>query len=219
MSPPVRRAPCCGGRRSRSWFPCATGAATSGAASSGCAARVVTDYELIVVDDGSTDDSAATAREAGATLLRLPTPRGPAAARNLGAQAASSPLIFFLDADVAVHPETLARALGPIRPRSVALRPLRLVRRSAGGARAWSASIATCSIISSTSRVYFRDGIRPAHTFWTGCGAIGGASFSSTAVSTHGFIPAPRSKTSSWATGSPGQGTGLCWRTTFWRRT
>src|SRR5450755_3980206 len=71
----------------------------------------VTDFELIVVDDGSTDDSAASALAAGATLLRLPSPRGPAAARNLGAQAAGSPLIFFLDADVAVHPETLVRAL------------------------------------------------------------------------------------------------------------
>src|SRR5690349_13632135 len=63
----------------------------------------LSDFELIVVDDGSTDDSAALALSAGATVIRIPTPRGPAAARNLGARAARSSLVFFLDADVAVH--------------------------------------------------------------------------------------------------------------------
>ena len=69
------------------------------------------DFELIVVDDGSTDDSAAVAERAGAIVVRFPSPQGPAAARNRGAREASAPLIFFLDADVAVHPETLDRAM------------------------------------------------------------------------------------------------------------
>ena len=73
-----------------------------------------TDYELIVVDDGSTDDSATIARGCRRTVLSLPAPRGPAAARNLGAQAAGSPLIFFLDADVAVHQETLSSGPCPL---------------------------------------------------------------------------------------------------------
>src|SRR5262249_29673836 len=73
---------------------------------------VLTDFELIVIDDGSTDDSAAIARAAGASLLRNPVPTGPGAARNLGPQAAKASLIFFLDADVAVHSDTLERAIG-----------------------------------------------------------------------------------------------------------
>jgi glycosyltransferase involved in cell wall biosynthesis len=64
-----------------------------------------TDYELVVVDDASTDGSAALAESFGARVVRLEAPRGPAAARNAGAQAASAPVVFFLDADVALHSE------------------------------------------------------------------------------------------------------------------
>src|SRR5947209_8318830 len=69
------------------------------------------DYELVVVDDGSTDGSAGLAEDFGARVVRNPVKLGPAAARNAGALAAEAPLIFFLDADVAVHPDTIARAM------------------------------------------------------------------------------------------------------------
>src|SRR5262245_29838606 len=68
------------------------------------------DFELIVVDDGSTDDSAAASERAASIVVRR-SPQAPAAARNRGARAASAPLVFFLDADVAVHPRALDRAL------------------------------------------------------------------------------------------------------------
>jgi glycosyltransferase involved in cell wall biosynthesis len=68
-----------------------------------------TDYECIVVDDGSTDDSAATAREFGVRVVQGGGRRGPAYARNLGAREATGEILFFIDADVCVYPHTLAR--------------------------------------------------------------------------------------------------------------
>src|SRR5215831_3669837 len=69
----------------------------------------ITDYEYIVVDDGSTDASPEVAREYGATVLHTGQRRGPAYARNLGAREAKGDILFFIDADVCVYPDTLER--------------------------------------------------------------------------------------------------------------
>jgi glycosyltransferase involved in cell wall biosynthesis len=69
----------------------------------------LTDYECIVVDDGSTDDSGKIASEFGFRVLTTDRRRGPAVARNLGARAATGDILFFIDADVCVYPHTLAR--------------------------------------------------------------------------------------------------------------
>jgi GT2 family glycosyltransferase len=65
--------------------------------------------ELIVVDDGSTDDVAGVARRFQATLLRIEQRAGAAAARNLGADRATRPVLLFLDADVVLHGDAIAR--------------------------------------------------------------------------------------------------------------
>jgi len=54
--------------------------------------------EVVVVDDGSTDATAAVARACGARLLRQDN-RGPSATRNAGLAVAATPLVAFLDAD------------------------------------------------------------------------------------------------------------------------
>ena len=64
--------------------------------------------EVLVVDDGSHDASADEARAAGACVVTVATPRGPAAARNLGAGHASGDVLFFVDADVVVRPDAIA---------------------------------------------------------------------------------------------------------------
>lgn len=79
-------------------------------------------WELIVVDDGSTDDPARHAAGADRVLRVADGPRGPAHARNVGAAAAHAPLLCFIDADVVVAPHTLRGlvALLDADPRRVA---------------------------------------------------------------------------------------------------
>ncbi|MBV6624308.1 MAG: glycosyltransferase [Rivularia sp. (in: Bacteria)] len=64
--------------------------------------------EVIVVSDGDTDGSWQTAEASGAKVLRLPASGGPARARNIGAKAARGDILFFVDADVMLHPNTLS---------------------------------------------------------------------------------------------------------------
>ncbi|MEM1254411.1 MAG: glycosyltransferase family 2 protein [Cyanobacteria bacterium P01_H01_bin.21] len=64
--------------------------------------------EVVVVSDGDTDGSWQVAKNFGATVLRLPKSEGPARARNIGAQTAQGDIIFFMDADVTLHSDTLS---------------------------------------------------------------------------------------------------------------
>ena len=66
-------------------------------------------WECIVADDGSTDDSAAIGREFNARVIHTGGRRGPAYARNLGANASHADIVFFLDSDVCVYPDTIGR--------------------------------------------------------------------------------------------------------------
>jgi glycosyltransferase involved in cell wall biosynthesis len=72
--------------------------------------------EVLVADDGSRDRTAEIAASMGARVLRLPH-RGPAAARNAAAQAASGEVLVFLDGDMACAPEFIERLVAPIARR------------------------------------------------------------------------------------------------------
>ena len=67
-------------------------------------------YEVVVVDDASTDRTGTIARELGARVI-LVNHRQIAATRNSGARVARGEQLFFVDADTTVTPQAVASAL------------------------------------------------------------------------------------------------------------
>jgi glycosyltransferase involved in cell wall biosynthesis len=67
--------------------------------------------ELIVVDDGSADNTAAVASSCGARVVSHPVNRGLSAARNSGIAASGAPIVAFLDDDCVPYPDWAERLL------------------------------------------------------------------------------------------------------------
>src|SRR5262245_55271050 len=67
-------------------------------------------YEIIVVDDASTDETANIACQLGATVVAV-NKRQIAATRNAGAGAARGEWFFFVDADTIIQSRVLVSAL------------------------------------------------------------------------------------------------------------
>jgi len=76
--------------------------------------------ELFVLDDGSADDSAEVARQAGAVTLRDPINHGRGAARAKAMIHAANDFVLACDAGVALAPDFLQRALAHMQDPSVA---------------------------------------------------------------------------------------------------
>jgi len=76
--------------------------------------RVDVEYEVIVVDDGSSDETGALAARAGCRVVAVERAVGPGAARNRGASAARGELLAFTDADCVPSGDWLAAGLRAI---------------------------------------------------------------------------------------------------------
>ncbi len=104
------------------------------------------DWELILIDDASTDGSGALAQDLAGEdgrirLLTLPHNQGAAAARNHGLALARGRYIAFLDADDLWHPEKLARQLDFLARTGAALSFTGYSRVAADGRRIASVQV------------------------------------------------------------------------------
>ncbi len=75
--------------------------------------RLPAGVRAVVVDNGSTDGSAELAAGLGALVVPC-TIRGYGAACNAGLEAATAPVVAFLDADASLDPRQLVRVTAPV---------------------------------------------------------------------------------------------------------
>src|ERR1700746_2644268 len=73
-------------------------------------------YEIIVVDDASTDATPDIAAQAGAKVVRI-NRRQIAAARNAGGRAAQGEYLFFIDADTRINRAHVIDAIAALQAR------------------------------------------------------------------------------------------------------
>ncbi len=81
-------------------------------------------WEVVVVDDCSTDQTPDIAEAWGARVVRLESQSGPAAARNAGLAAARAPLVAFTDADCEPTPRWLAELAAALEDADLATGPV-----------------------------------------------------------------------------------------------
>lgn len=122
--------------------------------------------EIIVVADGDTDGSWLLAKEFNTKVLRINTRGGPAQARNLGAKAAQGDILFFVDADVVVYPNTISQVASTFS-REPDLAALIGSYDDAPGATNFLSQYRNL-----LHHYVHQTGCEEASTFWGACGAI-----------------------------------------------
>lgn len=125
------------------------------------------DFEVLLVDDGSVDETASLATAAGFRVIANDSgQRGPGGARNEGSRHALGDILLFLDADVVVHPDTISQVAAVMRENPDV----------AAVFGSYDNAPADRHVVSSFKNLMHhyvhQQGQRDAVTFWTGCGAI-----------------------------------------------
>lgn len=130
------------------------------------ARQLTPDGEVIVIDDGSTDQTAEIAVRFGVRLGRISKAGGPSAARNLGAQLSSGEILVFVDADTVPAPGAIAGLVS-----ALAANPE--IDAVFG---AYDTRPAAPQLVSQFRNLLHHfvhlQAQREASTFWTGCGAV-----------------------------------------------
>lgn len=123
-------------------------------------------FEIIVVDDCSTDDTVSIAQQKGAKVLQLSKQSGQSTARNYGAIYALADILLFIDSDVMVRKNTIEMVIEDFHssPDIVAV------------FGSYDDEPAEKNFISQYKNMFHhfhhQHSSAEASTFWTGCGAI-----------------------------------------------
>ncbi len=121
--------------------------------------------EIIVVDDSSTDDTAALAASMGARVIPSGGRLGPGGARNQAASLAVGEILWFVDADVIAHDD----AAGELR-RAFADPAVVAVFGSYDDAPPAQNFLSQYKNL--VHHFYHHRGVAEASTFWAGCGGV-----------------------------------------------
>ena len=130
-------------------------------------------WELIVIDDASSDGTALRAAEFADKIVRLPGQRAfaTAYARNRGAEVARGASIVFLDSDVRVYPQTLEQFL----------RVFDTQPDTAAVIGSYDTALQSNGLVSGYRNLlhhfYHHRSGNEAQVFWAGCGAIRASAF------------------------------------------
>lgn len=129
--------------------------------------------EIIVFDDGSTDATAALVRGSGVKLLaNSGAPKGPAHGRNEGARATDADILVFVDADVVLDADAIARLEEALLCDPTISAVFGSYNRAPRAKR-------IAGLYANLRHYYIhQNGEREAGTFWTGIGAVEATAFS-----------------------------------------
>jgi len=123
-------------------------------------------FEVIVVDDCSTDTTSQIAEHYGARCLRTPRTMGPGGARNQGANSADGDILAFVDSDVVLPPGALCLIAEAFEGHA----DLAAVFGSYDDRPAWQTFVSQYKNL--MHHYVHQISNESAATFWAGCGAI-----------------------------------------------